>query len=70
MMGWRRIEGECWVGEDWNQKCQLIYSTHLFNSFMQRWSFQISRVTDPGKLETGRVTDPARNAGSLTLRFW
>jgi hypothetical protein len=41
MLGWRRID----------QKCQLIYSTHLFNVGIFKF--------DPGKVKTRRVTDPA-----------
>ena len=56
MMGWRRIEGECWVGEEWNQKCRLIYSMLVFSNFQGTFG----RVSDPAESGNG-------NAGSLTL---
>jgi hypothetical protein len=50
--GWRRIKGDCWVGEEWKSGIrsvdsfiQLIYSTHLFN---------VGNFKFPGSLTLGK----------------
>jgi hypothetical protein len=53
-------ESKVIVGWEKSGRVESEVSTHLFNSFIQCWYFQISRVSDPGKVKTRRVTDPAR----------
>jgi hypothetical protein len=68
-----REESKVIVGWEKSGRVESEVSTHLFNSFIQCWYFQISRVSDPEKVKTRRVTDPAfsgnGNAGSVTLRL-